>query len=137
MGSANTAAIKARMTAGSVASSSYAAGMASAYTGGGLTDWFLPSKDELNAMCNYSRTWTGTPSTLACTGVQNDAFAAGTYGYASVAYWSSSQGYALAAWYQELASGYQSGGAKGSTGRPVALLTDFLLRRAAPRRSAG
>jgi hypothetical protein len=26
------------------------------------------------------------------------------------------------------------GGAKGSTGRPVALLTDFLLRRAASRR---
>ena len=107
MGSANTAAIKARMTAGSVASSDYAAGMASAYTGGGLTDWFLPSKDELNAMCNYSRTWTGTPSTLACTGVQNDAFAAGTYGFASVNFWSSSQYSRFSAWFQNLSGGNQ------------------------------
>ena len=108
MGSANTAAIKARMTAGSVASSDYAAGMASAYTGGGLTDWFLPSKDELNAMCNYSRTWTGTPSTLACTGVQNDAFAAGTYGFASVYYWSSSQFNSNGALAQYLLNGSQA-----------------------------
>ena len=115
MGSANTAAIKARMTAGSVASSSYAAGMASAYTGGGLTDWFLPSKDELNAMCNYSRTWTGTPSTLACTGLQNDAFAAGTYGFASVYYWSSSEAISVVAWNRYFGNGGQGNDVKTST----------------------
>ena len=119
MGSANTAAIKARMTAGSVASSDYAAGMASAYAGGGLTDWFLPSKDELNAMCNYSRTWTGTPSTLACTGAQNGAFAAGTYGFASDNYWSSSQNsdITLAAWYRFLSDGSDLIGTKGNSWR--------------------
>jgi len=105
MGSANTAAIKARMTAGSVASSDYAAGMASAYAGGGLTDWFLPSWDELNAMCNYSRTWTGTPSTGTCTGAQNGPFAAGTYGFASANYWSSSQMYGNLACFQSFANG--------------------------------
>ena len=117
MGSANTAAIKARMTAGSVASSDYAAGMASAYAGGGLTDWFLPSKDELNAMCNYSRTWTGTPSTLACTGAQNGAFAAGTYGFASDYYWSSSQSTASLAWGQYFGGGSQDGVSKSSPRR--------------------
>ncbi len=117
MGSANTAAIKARMTAGSVASSDYAAGMASAYAGGGLTDWFLPSKDELNAMCNYSRTWTGTPSTLACTGDQNDAFAAGTYGFGNVYYWGSSQTSIdeSRAWAQILSNGFQGNAIKRST----------------------
>ena len=115
MGSANTAAIKARMTAGSVASSAYAAGMASAYTGGGLTDWFLPSKDELNAMCNYSRTWTGTPSTLACTGLQNSTFSSGTYGFASDYYWSSSQFDANYAWPQALTDGRQRYDTKNST----------------------
>ena len=111
MGSANTAAIKARMTAGSVASSDYAAGMASAYTGGGLTDWFLPSKDELNAMCNYSRNPTAPAApSVSCFGsapgsTQNGAFAAGTYGFASVVYWSSSQYSTYRAWDQYLNDG--------------------------------
>ena len=47
-GSANTDAI---ISVQGDTQSDYAAGLARAYTGGGYTDWFLPSKDELNQMC--------------------------------------------------------------------------------------
>ena len=46
-GSANTDAI---ISVQGDTQSDYAAGLARAYTGGGYTDWFLPSKDELNQM---------------------------------------------------------------------------------------
>jgi hypothetical protein len=50
--------------------SSYAAGIARAYNGGGYTDWFLPSIDELNKIYKYRFT----------IGINNDQF-----------YWSSTE----------------------------------------------
>ena len=132
MGSANTDAIIARMAAGSVSSSDYAAGLARAYAGGGFTDWFLPSKDELNAMCYYSRNLSATPDpTVSCEGgsgtIQDSTFAASTYGFDngidSSRYWSSSQSSASIAWYQKLDTGLQVNATKSFTGglrvRPV------------------
>ena len=49
MGMANTKQIYLRLTTvGKVAATDYAAGVARSYSGNGKTDWFLPSKDELN-----------------------------------------------------------------------------------------
>jgi hypothetical protein len=58
---------------------SYAAGVARAYHGGGYTDWYLPSKDELNKL--YLRQ-------------------AAIGGFGPHYYWSSSEYDANTAWYQ-------------------------------------
>jgi hypothetical protein len=111
-GSANTTAMQ------SPACTSGAGVSARAYRGGGLTDWFLPSKDELNAMCNYSRTWTGTPSTLGCTGAQNGSFASSNYGFPLTYFWSSSQVDAISAKTRSFDNGADNTGYKNNN--PVA-----------------
>ena len=67
------------------------------YNGGGMTDWSLPSQDELNALYYYTgRNAIG--------------------GFAADCYWSSSQLDNNNAWYQKFQSGYQTwSGNKAST----------------------
>jgi hypothetical protein len=50
----------------SCALSSQAASVARNYRGNGLTDWFLPSLDELNIVCRYANSLSMT-STAICT----------------------------------------------------------------------
>ena len=111
-GSANTTAIDAACTSG--------AGQSAAdYSANGLSDWFLPSLDELNAMCNYSRNPTAPAApSVSCAGAQNGPFAAGTYGFASDSYWSSSQhpSFGFVAYFQIFSTGgSQSLGTKGNS----------------------
>ena len=67
------------------------------YNGGGMTDWSLPSLDELNALYYYTgRNAIG--------------------GFAAACYWSSSELDNDNAWYQKIQSGYQTwSGNKAST----------------------
>ncbi|MEI7524463.1 MAG: DUF1566 domain-containing protein [Mariniphaga sp.] len=67
-------------------SSAYAAGIARSYRGGGYSDWYLPSKDELNLLY-ISRTRIG--------------------GFQSSFYWSSSECDENSAWLQFFSNGVQ------------------------------
>jgi hypothetical protein len=88
-GSANTTAIIADS-----ATANRAATAARAYAGGGLTNWFLPSQDEL-AQLYTQRAVVG--------------------GFAADDYWSSSQSAAGDAWTQDFVNGTQNTDGKGST----------------------
>ena len=83
-GSANTTAMLAACTSGAAVS-------ARAYTGGGQTDWFLPSKDLLNEMYAYKGSIVDTA----------------TYGFAGSFYWTSSQVDADYVWAQFFGNGLQ------------------------------
>jgi len=69
------------------------------YAGGGKSDWFLPSKLELNEMYGYKNLIVDTA----------------TYGFASDVYWSSSQFLADSAWLQGFVDGGDYYGSKNNT----------------------
>ena len=104
-GSANTIAIVNALGGGS----DYAAGLCSNLSFGGYDDWYLPSKDQLNAMYNAS---INNGNTI----VLSDYSGSPAWsGFAIVYYWSSTEdsdyptGYA---WRQHLSLGYQFNGCK-------------------------
>ena len=90
-----------------VLASSYAAGVADAYTTATASDWFLPSLFELNAVCIYARnTGQAAVTTELCEG------GVLRLGFASGVYWSSSEANASDAVAQDFTSGFMSGGDK-------------------------
>jgi hypothetical protein len=102
-GRAATAAIIARHDAGGVLKTAYAAGVADVYTTATASDWFLPSKDELNEVCKYARnTGQAAGAGTRCSG--------GTLrsGFSPVGYWSSSGSDDNGAWYQGFNVGDQA-----------------------------
>jgi hypothetical protein len=75
------------ITSQGATATSYAAGLARAYAGGGYTDWYLPSSGELNKLY-LNRIAIG--------------------GFADSYYWSSSESdYGLYAWFQNFFNGNQ------------------------------
>ena len=99
-GSANTTAI---ISAQGATETSYAAGLARAYTGGGYTDWSLPSKDELNKM--YTNR--ATINTTAAANSGSD--------FVSNYYWSSTESGNNGAWAQDFLNGSQTSTVKNGT----------------------
>ena len=91
-GSANTTSI---ITEQGATATSYAAGLARAYEGGGYTDWFLPSKDELSQMY------------LKKTDINTTALANGGVIFTNFYYWSSTESDNDSAWFQDFYDGFQ------------------------------
>jgi len=90
--------------------------VAADYTNNSKTDWHLPSKDELNEMCKYARTQATGNTSVICNsgGSLLGGFAAGLY-------WSSSENFAVYAWFQDFYNGFQVDSNKGNANyvRPV------------------
>ena len=82
------------ITSQGATATSYAAGLARAYAGGGYTDWYLPSKDELNKLY-----------------LNREAIG----GFAVNDYWSSSESGGYFAWVQDFSDGSQYYGNKLNT----------------------
>jgi len=97
-------------------SATSAAALAQSFSGGGFSDWFLPTRNELNEMCKWQ-----TASDCGQV-VTNQNSASGASGFVQGPYWSSSEFSATDAYSREnRQGGNQGGGAKSSTAlvRPI------------------
>lgn len=96
-GLANTNAITA---VGSGATAGRAATVTRAFRGGGKSDWFLPSFDELNELCKYARQQTTGNTATQCANTNSLRT-----GFTSGNYWSSTEINATTSYYQDFAAG--------------------------------
>jgi len=86
--------------------------LAPSYEHNGKSDWYLPSRVELNELCKYARQQTtGTTSQASNTSGSLRAE------FANAAYWSSTEATAANAWRQSFSTGSQSNAAKANSYR--------------------
>jgi len=90
--------------------------VAADYTNNSKTDWYLPSRAELNELCKYAQTQTTGTTSEICNTTGNIRG-----GFAADRYWSSSEGAANFAWYQYFHLGLQFNNFKANSSyvRPV------------------
>ena len=76
---------------------------------GGKTDWFIPSKAELNYVCLYARSLSESAGTCSGGSLRT--------GFVGASYWSSSEYDQDRAWYQNFSNGGQAyvDGLKGAS----------------------
>jgi hypothetical protein len=87
--------------------------VARAFQGGGKTDWFLPSKDELNALCKWAANDTVN---VVCNNSGSGGLSLTNGGFASWPYWSSSESNSSTSLIQRFTSGSGFGG-QGAEGK--------------------
>ena len=120
MGMSNTNQIYSRLTTvGGSAPSSYAAGIAWAYSNNGKSDWFMPSRYELHEICKWARNQHITNTATTCNGTGVDNSGPGASGFGS--YYFSSSEFSLYQATQMLFTGVEYNFAKiyGYRFRPV------------------
>lgn len=120
-GMANTNEIYARITtAGGVAPTEYAAGVAWSFENNGKTDWHLPSKDELLLICKWVNNNPSSSDMTTCSGGSVNT-GKGAAGFMADDYFSSSELDNQFAWIYFFGNGDVSNGKKAGSvyARPV------------------
>jgi Collagen triple helix repeat (20 copies)/Protein of unknown function (DUF1566) len=93
-----------------------AAQMSASYNGGGKSDWFLPSLDELNQLCKWARGIAWISDATLCTSggsLNSSTYGAASAGLQSLAgYWSSTEADSSSAFFQAFSNGSQDSNGK-------------------------
>ncbi len=93
-----------------------AAQMSASYNGGGKSDWFLPSLDELNQLCKWARGIAWISDATLCTSggsLNSSTYGAASAGLESLAgYWSSTEDNPSNALFQAFSNGSQDSNGK-------------------------